>query len=311
MFKEQVNIINNKMDSNIWIDGKENDMFMQIDMETFESGESFFEESFDSPFENDINDMNDINADIPHREKVTYKILSVPTIRTNIKPVDQIDPTIFFTKKELCWYKMIDKFFRKCHPDRINKMVDIIDGCSNISLRVLDWFVTRYSKRGIDIIQQDGEALDIHINYKAQLKSYKKRYFDPFRRRRKFNYVCQVGDEYVILHTTIGQLNFFRWAINYEIIDYVNIHLLDITSAMNVANKEDKRKKELKKEIKKESKQTLCPDNSSTSSFSNSNISGISSSKSESISGSNNSKKVFIQAGRSVSNEIELILKFD
>jgi hypothetical protein len=150
-----------------------------------------------------------------------------------------------FSKKELCYYKMIDKFFNKCQSDKIIKMINIIDGNSNISLRILDWFVTKYSKRGIDI-NKDDELFDVHINYKAQLKSYKKRYFDPFRRKKRFNYIYNTNNTYSILQTTIGQLNFFRWAINYDIIIYVDTHLTQIMKAMNVSNKEILTKKKIK-----------------------------------------------------------------
>ena len=67
-------------------------------------------------------------------------------------------------------------------------MIDIINGKSEISLRILDWFVTRYSnKYKITIDMGDEEDIfNVHISYKAQLKSYKKKYFDPFRRKKKF-----------------------------------------------------------------------------------------------------------------------------
>jgi hypothetical protein len=160
----------------------------------------------------------------------------------------------FLTKKELCYYKMVDKFFKNCQSINIIKMIDIIDGKSNISLRVLDWFVTKYSKKGIDI-QKDGELYDVHIIYKAQLKSYKKRYFDPFRRKKRFNYMYHIINpvssqpEIHLLQTTIGQLNFFRWAISYDIINFVDTYLGQITKAMNVANKEINNKKKNKKSI--------------------------------------------------------------
>src|SRR4029079_13835419 len=105
-----------------------------------------------------------------------------------------------------------------------------------------DWFVTKYAKRGIDFTK-NGETFDVHINYKAQLKSYKKRYFDPFKRKKKFNYTYIIDGEEKFLYTTIGQLNFFRWAINNDIINFVEKYLPQITKAMNISNKEDKKKK--------------------------------------------------------------------
>ena len=158
-------------------------------------------------------------------------------------PAEEFDPTTFFSKKEFWYYKMIDKFFQKCPEDKIVRMLHIIDGQSEISLRILDWFVTKYAKKGIDFTRTNGEIFDVHINYKAQLKSYKKRYFDPFRRKKKFDYGFKVNGEDKVLHTTIGQLNFFKWAIGNEIITFVERYLPQITKAMNLSNKEVKRKK--------------------------------------------------------------------
>jgi len=148
-----------------------------------------------------------------------------------------------FTKKEICYYKMIDKFFKECSDNQIKKMLDIINKESEISLRILDWFVTRYSKKRIDIDMGVDEIFDVHISYKAQLKSYKKTYFDPFRRRKKFYYNYDKQNNKKNVYTTLGQLNFFRWAITNNIIDYVEQNLSQLTKAMNSSNKEDKKKK--------------------------------------------------------------------
>jgi hypothetical protein len=84
----------------------------------------------------------------------------------------------------------------------------------------------------------------VHISYKAQLKSYKKKYFDPFKRREKFHYHFKVNNK--TIHTTIGQLNFFRWAIENKIIEYINDNFDNLSKDMNVSNKDDKRRKKEK-----------------------------------------------------------------
>ena len=46
-------------------------------------------------------------------------------------------------------------------------VLDIINGNSEISLRVLDWFVTRYSKRKIDFSDSNEntiDSFDVHIS---------------------------------------------------------------------------------------------------------------------------------------------------
>ena len=39
-----------------------------------------------------------------------------------------------------------------------------------------------------------------------------------------------------VLETTIGQLNFFKWAIEHEILDYIQSHFEEIEEDMNERN---------------------------------------------------------------------------
>jgi hypothetical protein len=164
------------------------------------------------------------------------------------------NPKLFFNQKELAHYKIIDTFFKECHkknPENVSKMIDIIEGKSSISLRILDWFVTKYSKKRINCngANKNIDAFDVKISYKAQLKAYKKRYFDPFRRRKKFFYPC-TDEGYIIyedepkhIYTTLGQLNFFRWAFSHNIVSYVEENLHFVVAEMNIYNKDEKKKK--------------------------------------------------------------------
>jgi len=158
-----------------------------------------------------------------------------------------------FTTKEKYYYKMVHNFFKEVN---IDKMTNIVDGKSRISLRILDWFVTSYAKKKKICyeIQDNGEKdnFNVHINYKAQLKSYTKRYFDPFRRKKKFIYNYLEDNINKNIYTTIGQMNFFRWAISNKVIFYVESNYIKIVKEMNKANKENKKIKERKsKQIKK------------------------------------------------------------
>lgn len=163
--------------------------------------------------------------------------------------VEQINEEILntFTKKELYYYKMVNRYFRTCEPKLIEKMISIINGESKISLRILDWFVTRYAAKykicfGTII---DDSLFNVHISYKAQLKSYKKRYFDPFRRRKKFIYNYDKNDETKILTTTLGQLNFFYWALSNNVVEHVEKNIEHITKTMVIMNKESRIKKKI------------------------------------------------------------------
>jgi len=164
-------------------------------------------------------------------------------------------PEIFFAnnQRQFRYYKMIDKYFKKCEQSLIDKMVKIINKDTEdgdcISLRVLEWVVTKCSKKNVDIKIEDKEYFSINIMYKAQLKSYKKKNFDPFRRDKKFLYNYDKKDPSKQVITTLGQLNFFKWAISNKIIDCVEKHYKTIIEAMNKSNKIDKIKKKNKLSI--------------------------------------------------------------
>lgn len=99
-----------------------------------------------------------------------------------------------------------------------------------ISLRVLDWLITNYSKKNpVSYALPSGKRVNVHVMYKAQLDGYSKRYFDPFRRRDKVRFVASGGQEF---DTTVGQLNFFHWAISNGVLDYGLRHAAAIEKDM-------------------------------------------------------------------------------
>ena len=142
--------------------------------------------------------------------------------------------------------------------DNIDRMIPIVTGNAQVSLRVLDWFVTNYSKiYDINLMIKKNRDLikfSVYQDYKNKLKSYNKRFFDPFCRQNKKNLTNKIAfkyneDKYLV--TTIGQLNFFRWAIRNNVINYVEEHLELINNHMNNNNY---KKKKLKKKDMKENK---------------------------------------------------------
>jgi hypothetical protein len=186
-------------------------------------------------------------------KKVSYNTKTIDNMNesdtnTNISTDENIvdAKNMNFTSKETYYFKMIDKYFKKMDVSDIQKMLDIINGKSKISLRLFDWFITRYANKHKTHYKIDGELFYVHISYKAQLKSYKKRYFDPFRRRRKFLYSYSKGNYKQNICTTIGQLNFFRWAFTNEVIKYVEENYDTISKSMVICNKIDKQKKQIR-----------------------------------------------------------------
>ena len=133
-----------------------------------------------------------------------------------------------------------------------NHLFDILNNTNNISLRIIDWFVTNYSKKNNtsylinnkelinDENSENAKQFNVYYSYKAQLKSYSKKQFDPFCRRNRIEFT--IDGENII--STIGQLNFFKWAINNLILDYIKINYKDIEEDMNICYNNIHKKKE-------------------------------------------------------------------
>jgi hypothetical protein len=129
----------------------------------------------------------------------------------------------------------------------LNKMMSIINGETKISLRIVDWFVTNFAKKYYtvyDLYTQRGTVQDkirfkVYNDYKLKLKAYSKRKFDPFCRWERIN-IPYDNEKYI--ETTIGQLNFFKWAIENNIIEYIEQNYEDIERDMNSRNTTSKRR---------------------------------------------------------------------
>ena len=101
-----------------------------------------------------------------------------------------------------------------------SKLLRILDKSSGISLRNLEWFITNYSKKNnISYTTKDGKYFMVQCAYKSSLDGYSKKLFDPFCRSEKFAYTVP-GTSHEI-HTTLAQLNFIKWCIKNNIIDYI------------------------------------------------------------------------------------------
>lgn len=131
------------------------------------------------------------------------------------------------------------------YQDRSNlsKMMNIINGESNISLRIVDWFVTNYAKKYYTVYDiadsTETSRFKVYNDYKLKLKAYSKRRFDPFCRWERIRVPY---DDENCMETTIGQLNFFKWALENKIVDYIESNYSAIEADMNTRNSTSKRK---------------------------------------------------------------------
>jgi len=166
-------------------------------------------------------------------------------------------PRKLSVKQNLLFTK-IKKFFNE--KDNVQELLDIIEGNTKLSLRIIDWFVTNYSKKNFIVIhnkkkqierftagrvspktkkklEEKFEEFNVHLNYKSQLKSFQKKQFDPFCRRQRLNFYYST-EKFIV--TTVGQLNFFKWAIENNILKYIRENLNEIEKDMNQNIKKNK-----------------------------------------------------------------------
>ena len=126
--------------------------------------------------------------------------------------------------------------------NNIDKMLKIINGESKISLRIVDWFTTNYAKKNYTVYDIEEKRFKVYNDYKLKLKAYSKKRFDPFCRWDRISIPYKNNKE---IQTTIGQLNFFRWAIENNVIDYIERNYDDIEVDMNTRNSTAKKQEKM------------------------------------------------------------------
>tara|TARA_Y100000748_G_scaffold178008_2_gene148997 strand:+ start:3384 stop:3938 length:555 start_codon:yes stop_codon:yes gene_type:complete len=146
--------------------------------------------------------------------------------------------TTYSTQNSLLLGKLL-KFYEE--GDRLECMLKIINGESSISLRIVDWFATNYAKKFFTVYQMEGSGrrFKVYEDYKLRLRAYSKRRFDPFCRWERIMIPYKNGSS---IQTTIGQLNFFKWALENGVVDYIREHYATIERDMNARNSTSKRK---------------------------------------------------------------------
>lgn len=140
-------------------------------------------------------------------------------------------------RKIVCKQELIIQSLQQFYTNRSDlvEILRILEGESEMSLRLIDWFVTNYSKfHNISYIHKSQDFF-VYIDYKNQLKAYSKKLFDPFCRRERIMFQLANIPAFI---TTVGKLNFFRWAIEKGILDYIKMNLANIEKEMNNSARE-------------------------------------------------------------------------
>lgn len=178
-------------------------------------------------------------------------------MKDKIKKKDILNDVVVKTSKDITGKQSLlmiplTKFF--CQKRNIDILLNILEGKSKLSLRLIDWFVTNYSKKfnvvynknNYDSSKQKLKSEDYSFNdffivfndYKSQLKEVSKKHFDPFCRRQRIHFYY-TKEKFIL--TTVGQLNFFKWAIENNILKYIEENIKDIEYDMNSNTKINKK----------------------------------------------------------------------
>src|SRR4029078_11385049 len=95
---------------------------------------------------------------------------------TLVPPVKNVD----FDSNDKFHFMQVDKYFRTINQNMMNKMISIIEGKSDVSLRFVEWFVTKYTKRNkVTYKLPDSnkerynfsELFNVNTSYKSYLKT--------------------------------------------------------------------------------------------------------------------------------------------
>jgi hypothetical protein len=145
----------------------------------------------------------------------------------------------FYTTQNDLLMTNLMKFYGENNNYNLEKMLKIINGESPTSLRIIDWFATNYAKKFFTVYEVGANRrFKVYVDYKLKLKAYSKRRFDPFCRWDRTTIPYGNG---TFIQTTIGQLNFFKWALENGVIAYIEKHYSEIEDDMNARNSTSRR----------------------------------------------------------------------
>ena len=169
-------------------------------------------------------------------EKITFKNNDGSLINLRSSPL---------TREKLLMYKL-GKFYSK--KNRLDKIIPILeDKNKSISLRIIEWFVLQYSKKNqvlYPILDSKGKIRNcvyVYQSYKNTLKSFHGKCFSVFSRTDPIIIEYNNGDcGNNKVKTTIAQLNFFKWILENNILNFIKTHFNTLASKLYKSNRKFK-----------------------------------------------------------------------
>ena len=130
--------------------------------------------------------------------------------------------------------ELLDFYKNREYLDILKKIINrefIIHKSKKVSIRIVNWFVTNYAKQHFTVYTaSSNERFFVWTRFRSAEDGYSKDLFDPYCRKDR---IMIPYDENTNIITTIGQLNFFKWAILNKVGDYIVENYDAITQDMN------------------------------------------------------------------------------
>ncbi len=218
--------------------------------------------------ENDINEIDDGDE----REEIEQGHIKKKSGGSNRITKSEAQQSMLNRKQKKLVSRLNSSY---CRTGKMDRILPILTGKSKISLRLIDWFVTNYAKifnthyslneyklkreqklkkpkapvtktlkkdimlssspqiNEIKTDQYFNDLFFVYPSYRQELKTNSKKRFDVFCRNGSFNYYF---DDHKFIETNDGQLNFFDWADNMYVIDFIEEHYGEIEKDMELRN---------------------------------------------------------------------------
>eukprot|EP00966_Prymnesium_polylepis_P254759 5886303-Prymnesium_polylepis.3 len=173
-----------------------------------------------------------MQCSVPHPHQDAFGVITYQSDLPLRPVVDTLTP------KQMSVIKRLVPFYSAHMLQQI--VVPLVVQEGHISLRTLDWLVTNYAKKYNIVCRRlnaSSELFNIYHRYKVALAHWRRRNFDPFRRRERL--FVDAGDG-VCIETTVGQLNFLHWAYLNGVLTYTFENAVDIETDMNSSSSANK-----------------------------------------------------------------------
>jgi hypothetical protein len=154
------------------------------------------------------------------------------------------------TDSEWSQIAVFDRFYQN---GNLRVVKDIVEGRSNISLRLIEHTLISYARRNQVVYMlkfADGTNRVVHLRdaYKTALRTRHKRYCAPFRRGTRFRYRDPFGVE---VETTVCQMNMFMLLMHDHVLEWMKDNLDVLQEDMNQLKAQQDQQRIVRKQERK------------------------------------------------------------